>query len=61
MPSPNVTRPDSALHRNAKTPASEQASGLRTAGTRTRISAVSAEETVPTIIIVVRTPSSDIR
>ncbi len=61
MPSPNVTRPDSALHRNAKTPASAQASGLRTAGTRTRISAVSPEETVPTIIIVVRTPSTDIR
>ncbi len=34
MPSPNVTRPDSALHRYAKTPAIEQASGLRTAFTR---------------------------
>lgn len=61
MPRPKVTRPDRALHRKAKTPASEQASGLRTARTRTRISAVSAAETVPATIIVERTPISDIR
>lgn len=61
MPRPNVTRPDIALHRYAKTPAIEHAIGLRTARTLTRISAVSPAETVPTIIIVVRTPSSDIR
>lgn len=61
MPRPNVTRPDSALQRNAKTPAIEQASGLRTARTRTRISAVSAADSVPATIIVLRTPSSDIR
>ncbi|CAO0828629.1 hypothetical protein SMICM17S_07440 [Streptomyces microflavus] len=34
---------------------------MRTARTRTRISAVSPAETVPTIIIVERTPSNDIR
>ena len=61
VPSPKVTRPDIALHRNAKRAANEQASGLRTAFTRTRISAVRPAETVPAIIIVVRTPSSAIR
>ncbi len=61
MPRPKVTRPDRALQRKAKTPASEHHRGLRTALTRTRISAVRAADTVPTIIIVVRTPRTDIR
>ncbi len=61
MPRPKVTRPDRALQRKAKTPATAQAIGLRTARTRTRISAVSAADRVPVIIIVVRTPSTDIR
>ncbi|CAM5703092.1 hypothetical protein STENM223S_11566 [Streptomyces tendae] len=61
MPSPNVTRPDAALHSSAKTPASAGPTGFRTGRPRTRISASSPAETVPTIIIVERTPRTDIR
>ncbi len=61
VPSPKVTRPEIALHRKAKTPASEAHSGFLTA--RLRISTVVSRpaETVPAIIIVVRTPRTDIR
>ncbi|GHG76094.1 hypothetical protein GCM10018980_73810 [Streptomyces capoamus] len=61
VPSPKVTRPEIALARNAATPPSEAHSGLRTARLRIRTSVSSAADTVPAIIIVVRTPRTDIR
>ncbi|CAM5560190.1 hypothetical protein SGRIM128S_01809 [Streptomyces griseomycini] len=61
MPSPNVTRPEAALHSSANTPASAAHSGLRTTRPRMRTSVSSPADTVPAIIIVVRTPRTDIR
>ena len=61
MPRPKVTRPEAALHSSANTPARDGHSGCRTALVRIRISVSSPAEIVPAIIIVVRTPSTDIR
>ncbi len=61
MPRPKVTRPEAALHSSAKTPASAGPRGSRTARLRIRIMVSSPAESVPAIIIVVRTPSTDIR
>ncbi len=61
MPSPNVTRPDTALASSPNRPASEAHSGLRTTRLRIRIIVSSPADTVPAIIIVVRTPNTDIR
>lgn len=61
VPRPYVTRPDTALQRNAKTPASAGHTGSLTGRLRTSTSVSRAAEIVPAIIIVVRTPSTDIR
>ncbi|CAM5360954.1 hypothetical protein STANM309S_05877 [Streptomyces tanashiensis] len=61
MPSPNVTRPEVALAISAKTPASAAHSGLRTDPAAQRTSVSRPAEIVPAIIIVVRTPRTDIR
>src|SRR5438132_734761 len=61
MPRPYVTRPDAALHSSAKRPASEAHSGFFTERLRIRISVSRPAEIVPAIIIVVRTPRTDIR
>jgi hypothetical protein len=61
VPRPKVTRPETALHRNAKRPASDAHSGFFTDRLRMRIIVSRPAETVPAIIIVVRTPSTDIR
>ncbi len=61
VPRPNVTRPDTALPSSPNRPISAAGSGWRTARLRTRTSVSSPAESVPASIIVVRTPSTDIR
>ncbi len=61
MPSPKVTRPEIALAISPKTPASDAHRGFRTERLRSRTSVSRPAEMVPAIIIVVRTPRTDIR
>ncbi|MGC0376673.1 hypothetical protein RKD28_004189 [Streptomyces sp. SAI-229] len=61
VPSPYVTRPEAALHSSANTPASAAHRGLRTDRLRISTRVSSPADTVPAIIIVVRTPRTDIR
>src|SRR4051812_20698210 len=61
VPRPKVTRPDTALQISARTPASAAHSGFRTDRLRMRTMVSRPADTVPAIIMVVRTPRTDIR
>ena len=58
VPSPNVTRPDTAFPVRATAPYNAGHSGCRSALLRTSSSASSAADTVPATIMVVRTPAT---